>query len=120
MTNREAQHQSLEAFYGEDETRRRSPEADYGCWWLNGANHFERWSVSYIQMTGEVYAKSNQRGIVEVLGIVPPDPDVRHSNGLPYGKTYYRTLDKLLEGWAEHCGRPGGLEWIRERLLEGT
>ena len=46
---------SLEAFYSENENRRRSTEADYGVWWINdrGWGHCR---VSYLQATGEVYA----------------------------------------------------------------
>ena len=110
-------YSSLEQFYAANEARRRSPEADYGVWWHDGVR-CQFWRVSYVQATGEVYARRHQHGQVEVLGVVPPDPDERRSNGLPYGKTYYRTLDRLLEGWAEHCGRPGGLAWVRDRLAE--
>ena len=106
---------SLEAFYSENEARRRSPEADYGVWWKDGGSD-ELWCVSYVQATGEVYAV--HIGGVEILGIVPPDPDERTRGDLRRELTYYRTLDRILEGWAEHCGRPGGLAWVRERLSE--
>jgi len=92
---------NIETFYDEDPQRRRSGESDYGVWWTNGGR-WPNWRVSYIQATGEVYAKSVE-GPVEILGIVPPDP----------GPHYYRTLDKLLEGWSE-----AGLDlsWVRKRL----
>ena len=111
---------NIEAFYSENEARRRSPESDYGCWWVNdrGTGHCR---VSYVQATGEVYAVQHVYDkAVEVLGIVPPDPDERRSNGLPLGRTYYRTLDRILEGWTEHCGRPDGLAWVRERLAKAS
>ena len=110
---------SLEAFYSEKGDRRRSPEADYGCWWVNdqGTGHCR---VSYVQATGEVYAvQLIYDEAVEVLGVVPPDPDETVRRG--FGRTmfpYYRTLDRILEGWSEHCGRPDGLAWVRERLAE--
>jgi hypothetical protein len=93
---------NIEVFYDDDPRRRRSGESDYGVWWTDGARRWPNWRVSYIQATGEVYAKS-VNGPVEILGVVPPDP----------GQHYYRTLDKLLEGWSE-----GGLDlsWVRERL----
>ena len=108
---------NIEAFYSENEARRRSPESDYGVWWRD-ADCREFWRVSYVQATGEVYALNQWTGHLQVLGVVPPDPDERRRDGLPLGKTYYRTLDRVLEGWTEHCGRPGGLAWVRERLAE--
>lgn len=112
---------TLEEFYSNNEARRRSPEADFGVWWRNGSS-LEPWRVSYIQATGEVYAvKQRGNDEVQVLGVVPPDPDERRPQpgetrwNLRKG-TYYRTLDRILEGWVEHCGQPRGLEWVREKL----
>ena len=107
---------SVEAFYSQNEARRRSPEADYGVWWMDD-NRDWPWRVSYVQATGEVYAvKMRGGGQVKVLGIVPPDPDERTRADLRRQLTYYRTLDRILAGWVNHCGQPGGLAWIRERL----
>ena len=100
---------NIEAFYSENEARRRSGEADYGVWWHDGVGA-EFWRVSYVQATGEVYAVHQQHGRVEVLGIVPPDPN--------NGGRYYRTLDRILEDWTEHCGRLKGLAWVREKLAQ--
>ena len=25
-------------------------------------------------------------------------------------------LERILEGWERRCGKPGGLEWVRDRL----
>ena len=98
---------SLEAFYAADERRRRSGEADFGIWWTDGAP-WPRFRVSYVRATGEVYAlMQGNGGTVEVLGIVPPDEDV------PEG-LYYRTLDRILAGWADQ--RPPRLSWMRDRL----
>ena len=97
-------YESLKAFYDEDPRRHRSPEADYGVHWTNGAA-WPMWRVSYVQATGEVYAAElGSPGRIEVLGTVPPDKD----------DIYYRTLDGLLEGWADESGRP--LSWVRERI----
>lgn len=118
MQDGQPTYPSIEAFYSENEARRRSPEADFGCWWRDPSSQ-GNWRVSYVQATGEVYAvKLRGGGEVRVLGIVPPDPDERRPNGLPYKGTYYRTLDRILEGWADHCGRRGSLEWVREKLAQ--
>lgn len=100
---------SLQAFYSEDPRRERSGEADYGVHWRSDQGWASpRWRVSYIQATGEVYAlELGGRSRVEVLGIVPPDD-------VPVGQVYYRTLDKLLEGWSDEGNRP--LSWVRGRL----
>ncbi|MDP2661332.1 MAG: hypothetical protein Q8R28_11455 [Dehalococcoidia bacterium] len=95
---------NLEEFYAADERRRRSGEADYGLYWVQDGQRWPRWRVSYIKATGEVYGVELPHGRVEVLGVVPPDD----------GRIYYRTLDKLLAGWADHWDMP--LSWVRERL----
>lgn len=104
---------TLEAFYAANEARRRSPEADYGVWWMDGTLA-PKHRVSYVQATGEVYAvQLGGEGQVEVLGVVPPDEN-------PTGKgRFYTTLDQVLEGWPEHCDNEiGGLSWLRRRLRE--
>ena len=102
---------NIKAFYSENEARLRSGEADYGVWWHDGVGS-EFWRVSYVQATGEVYAARHQDGPVEVLGIVPPDTD--------NGGRYYRTLDQLLEGWSQHCGKLNSLAWVREKLAQSN
>ncbi len=97
---------TIEEFYTENEERRRSGEADYGCWWTEPGQTWPRLRVSYIQKTGEVYAVQLTGGQVKVLGIVPPDDD----------RIYYRTLDRILEGWADAIHKPGSLSWVKERL----
>lgn len=103
------EYPNIEAFYAENEERRRSGEADYGVWWTeSGGKSYPKWRVSYIQATGEVYAiQLIDGGKVQVLGVVPPDKN---------GKCYYKTLDKILDGWADICSRPGSLEGLRNKL----
>ena len=104
---------TLDAYYADDLRRRRSPEADYGVHWrLNGWDY--RWRVSYVRDTGEVYALHQGRtiGPLFILASVPPDP-------VPDGdrrSLYYASLDAILDGWAEQCGRPDSLRWVRDRL----
>ena len=103
-------YENIKAFYDAEPRRRWSGEADYGVRWTNGPG-WSYWRVSYIQATGEVYAVS-ERGRpqdfnVEVLGIVPPDD-------LTPGRVYYRTLDRLLDGWAK--GGERDVSWVKERL----
>lgn len=95
-------------WYAERTERDLSPECDYGVWWQDG-KAFPRYRVSYVQLTGEVYALEGQTQEVVVLGVVPPDTK-------EIGPKYYATLDKLLDGWEYQCGKPGSLQWVRDRL----
>jgi len=97
---------TLEAFYSENPERRNSGEADYGCWWTEPGQEWPRWRVSYVHKTGEVYAVQLTGGHVKLLGIVPPDDD----------RIYYRTLDRILEGWADVIHELGSLNWVHEKL----
>ena len=115
---------NLEAFYAADWRRRTSGEADYGVWWLDKTTS-PHWRVRYVHATGEVYAAQlGDHGAfgarvegVEVLGVVPPYEEQVGPHHRPWQR-YYRTLDKVLEGWADHCGQLGGLDWVRQRLAE--
>ena len=98
----------LESFYGAGVNRMHSQEFDYGVHWRQGTDTSDRWRVSYVQATGEVYARREYSPLVVVLGVVPPD----EAKGVPY----YRTLERILDGWEDRCGKPGGLEWVRDRL----
>ena len=105
-----------------DAARGQSREVDYGIHWHTGATLWPQWRLSYLQATGEVYAlrlSGNPPGPVRVLGIVPPDPDP--GPGFPAGslrvwqeRRYYRTLDAILDGWADQEGLD--LAWAEARL----
>ena len=98
---------TIEAFYEDNPARRSSGEADYGSWWTEAGKAYPKWRVSYIKATGEVYAvQLFNPEKVELLGIIPPDD----------GDIYYKTLDGVLAGWADVCGQPGSLDWIRQRV----
>jgi hypothetical protein len=97
---------NLDGFHLQDPRRKASREADYGVWWYERGRNFPAYRVSYIKLTGEVYAVSTSSRSVMVLAVVPPDE----------GKYYYRTLDRILDGWEDECGKPGSLAWVRERL----
>ena len=107
----ECTYEDLEAFYRAAPERRRSGEADYEAYWTEGGARWPRWRVSYVQATGEVYAVElggPERSRVAVLGVVQPDEDDGRR------RAYYRTLDRLLEGWAEEPYKP--LDRVQERL----
>lgn len=97
---------NIDDFYAENEERRRSGEADYGVWWTKPGPSWPKWRVSYIHKTGEVYAVQLTGGTVELLGVVPADDD----------PIYYRTLDRILQGWADVIQKQGSLDWVKARL----
>ena len=109
---------SLEAFYSANDARRRSPEADYGVWWRDDRRG-GYCGVFYVKATGEVCAVHiGGQEQVEVLGVVSPDPDESVQPGYKRRRLpYYRTLDRILEGWIDHIHQPDGLVWVRERLV---
>ena len=104
---------TLDAYYAADERRLRSEECDYGVHWrLQGWDC--RWRVSYVRATGEIYAvhQGSTIGPVFVLAIVPPD----HVDDGDRRSCYYATLESVLHGWAQQCGPPDSLSWVRDRL----
>lgn len=103
--------QDIEEFYSDNEERRFSGEADYGVWWKSGHEDHSSYRISYVEKTGEIYIVEEgfkNKGFIALLAIVPPD---NREGGL-----YYRTLETILEGWADMCGKPNGIEWVKERL----
>ena len=110
-----AMFKTLEAFYDGNPERRYSGEAGYGVHWKL-APWPHSWRVAYVRNTGEIYAVhlDGAGSPVFILGTVPPDPETS------FRETYYRTLDRILEGWPEHCGQPAGLAWVKERLTAWT
>ena len=109
---------NIEEYYGENAERRYSVEADYGFHWrLDGEP--ERWRVSYVRNTGEVYAvrlaeRAPGRDVVEVLGTFPGRP------GAGCTDIYYRGLDAptwTAGGCAAGCpgacrGCGNGWRWL--------
>ena len=82
-------------------------------WWSDNPQGFPRYRVSYVKETGDVYAVNHSTGLVEVLGTVEPDP-VPDSN---FTSPWERPLEVLLaDEWTDWCGKPGGLQWFRDKL----
>ncbi len=106
------------AWRGQDERRRRSPEAGYGITWSDGHTP-QAYRVGHLTDTGGVSAVGLMPPVapVEVLGVVvEPERHVTFDFGLP-GLEQSRTLDSALEGWSEPCGpRVNGLQCVWERI----
>ena len=121
-----SEYVSLKAFYADRPERDKSPESDYGVHWHANGRDWPSYRVSYVQATGEVYAVERGAGPVRVLGVVQPDPDERFASkdevgGIAWSDrhrrgTYYDTLDKILDGWADPGVSGFDLAWIERKL----
>ena len=113
MSATEQIYPDMDAFNAADPRRNGPHQCDYGVHWrLDGWQ--ERWRVSYVRDTGEIYAVLLGRtlGPVFVLGTVPPDPTDDQN------RRYWGTLEQILDGWAERCAEPNSLAWVRDRLAD--
>lgn len=96
---------SLMSFYTADPRRVDSRERDVGLWWredLQGPLHRAAW----VRDTGELYLvrlgpAEQGGGEVEVLATISD----------------HEQLERVLEGWREHCGEARSLSWLRERAM---
>lgn len=54
-----------------EKVRKESPEVDFGCWWglEKRDSESDKWRVSWIENTGELYAYCWTKNIAIVLGI---------------------------------------------------
>ena len=100
----------IEEFYDQDPRRRASDETEFGREWSENGQRFE---VSWIADTGEVYAMAEPRGrhgvttesmTVEVLGVVE-------------GRD---AIDAALDGWEGAMPHPESLGWVRARVAEAA
>ena len=119
---------SLQAFY-DDRGGQFSGESDFGVHnWSNPARDrescFDRWRVSVVADTGDVYAFDyNSREVLLFGTVVPTDGDSVNADRInarwPGRSTHpatYCAADRLFKGWAENdsLGRP--LHWFAGRL----
>ena len=114
---------------------------DYGVWWRDRQGGIYR--LSWQDDTDELYlvrlsgphvstfsgvteddhgmvmSAGGASGMVEVLAMIPahedgnrPRPD-RSGGPPPYRDD---TVEKILEGWPDHCDQPSGIDWLNERV----
>jgi hypothetical protein len=109
---------SVDAFYADDERRRRSPEWDYGVAWRSSADElWPRWRVSWVVATGDVYAVKIARDpLVLLLGVVPPLGEYPYGEGSAAWHDFARVqpVERVLAGWAELDEQVLG--WVVERI----
>ena len=94
---------SLAAFYALDPVRRRSRERDVGLFWRSRRGPSFR--AAWVQDTGEVYLFQHALGgrgggSVHLLA----------------GRFAETDMQDRLAGWQDHCGAPGSLDWLLDRM----
>ena len=100
--------QTLEEFLADDPRRRDSQEVDFGVRWRSGSFHWPVYRVSWIASTREVYAVAmNGQGLSRTVIVLGSSPN-------------REAILRALDGWTDQVGKPDGLLWVRERLLEAA
>jgi hypothetical protein len=98
---------SLAAFYAADPVRRRSRERDVGLFWRSRRGPSFR--AAWVQDTGEVYLFQHALG-GRGGGSVHLLP----------GRFGDDEVQERLDGWQDHCGVPGSLDWLLDRVALDT
>lgn len=87
--------------------RARSPEVDYGCWWVLGhPRDWPKWRVSLIVDTREVYAVALDRlapalrAAAATAGGQRPERFI-YLGQVPEGEDARTAMEQLMDGWAE-------------------
>lgn len=108
----------IEAFYDGDERRRESEELELGDRWYDASGM--RYTLNYVVGTSELYTMTapdtemledgfgdirvDQEPVdaltVEVIASIPGVDDVHLA----------------LSGWEDEVGKPGSLQWVRDRV----
>jgi hypothetical protein len=101
---------------------------DFGIWWRDDCGGVYRltWVGARgrgdVALAGELYLErvnvgARDRGWfidrVELLCIIPPVPTTPDENDRPEQR-----VSDILDGWAEVCGEPNSVAWIRDRVAE--
>lgn len=108
--------ETREDFWLDDIRRLSSAEADFGVHWRYQGRNWPRWRVSHVRDTGDVYAMCQQAPFeVLLLGSVPADP-VDESVPFERRERWYRTLDQILDGYAEPDVSGHDLAWVQAKL----
>lgn len=100
----------MENFFYADDSRRRSPEMDFGCWWMSGNVGRTTYRVSAVHATGELYAVRLSRGLRDE----PPGVVFLIGRVAPH---HYDEAEALLDGWADVCGEKDSLGWVLDRTI---
>ena len=113
----------LQAFY-DKRGGEHSGEADFGVHHWTNPNHssatgFDRWRVSVVADTGDVYATDRLGGEVMLLGTLvsteADPPQASKSQRVAY-PAIYSVANRVFEGWTEGGGLGRNLGWFAERI----
>ncbi len=116
---------NIQAFYDE-RGGERSGEADFGVHHWTNPNHssataFDRWRVSVVADTGDVYATDRLGGEVMLLGTLvsteADQPQAGNSNRAAF-PALYSVANRVFEGWTEGDGAGRNLVWFAERITQ--
>ena len=115
----------LQAFY-DKRGGEHSGEADFGVHhWTNpndsSATAFDRWRVSVVADTGDVYAIDRLGGEVMLMGTLAStdadQPQASNSHRVAY-PVIYSVANRVFEGWAEGGALGRNLGWFAERITQ--
>jgi hypothetical protein len=95
------------AFYVARPERRASRERDLGLFWRSQRGPSFR--AAWVRDTGELYLVQHGLGGRGGGSVLLLADDLSEEE-----------LDERLAGWADVCGAPGSLDWLLERIGDGT
>lgn len=114
------EYANRQEFYA-DRGGRWSPERDYGVHHTDGVSRLQRYRISVVADTGDIYAEQQyhpQR--ILVLGQLPgaDDPLQRTAEAIP---AVYPLADRIFAGYVGNDNGPGRtLAWFAARLRESA
>ena len=80
---------------------RAASDSEFGATWTSAVDPDEPWRLAWNSGSCELYAVSGRDGDVETLGTYATRDDVVAA----------------LPDWEQRATQPGGLDWVRERVL---
>jgi hypothetical protein len=135
-----SRYANVEAFYADDELRRRSPELDFGVWWRAAGVVYR---LTWVEATGELVAVQltparaipfhvlednlervhvpreyaerlvDAAGLTFGVAVVGGEAESVTVLGVVQGRD---AVERLLDGWADVCGAPDSVEWVVGRV----
>ncbi len=112
---------NIEEFYEADERRRQSSEVELGTEWSD--SHGNRYELNWIEDTGELYVMAEPAphttadlfGGIYVGSVEKAPMDMMTVSVIAQIETR-EELEKILSGWQDAMSKPGGANWLYERV----
>jgi hypothetical protein len=108
----------IEEFYDENPTRRTSEELEFGRDWSDNSGN--RYEVSWVQDTGELYVMGAPVEPIFSDGIGDDFVQAMHTEDVVV--TVLATIperaviDEALAGWSKVMGETNSIDWVRDRV----